>query len=370
MTKLIESKPFSPRPPRQLILTLWGAFLLLPLTGCGARSDIPLGTIQVPTASTLTLTPSPTSSPTTTSTPTLSPTPTATATPDPYADVTIEGLASRQYGGGSIEVQSFVQVDGKFKRALFSYPSDGLNVAGFINIPQGEGPFPVVLVLHGYVELARFNTLSYTTRYADELARTGFLVLHPNYRNYPPSDGGDNAFRVGYAVDVLNLIALVRSSAGAPGPLESAATTGVGLFGHSMGGGIALRVITIDPSVRAAVLYGSMSGDERQNYEKILEWSEGAEGEEELETPEQDLERISPLYHLARIRAAVSVHHGAADTVVPPEWSQDLCQRLVALEKPIECFLYPGQPHTFYGSGDQQLLERAIDFFARHLQGS
>ena len=45
-----------------------------------------------------------------------------------------------------------------------------------------------------------------------------------------------------------------------------------------MGGGIALRIMTVSDAVDAAVLYGSMSGDEYLNYERILEWSGGERG--------------------------------------------------------------------------------------------
>jgi dipeptidyl aminopeptidase/acylaminoacyl peptidase len=135
-----------------------------------------------------------------------------------------------------------------------------------------------------------------------------------------------------------------------------------------MGGGITLRAVTVDPDVKAAVLYGSMSGDEKKNHEMILIWSGGQRGQEELATPEEDLERISPIYHLERIRAAVSIHHGEVDGTVPLEWSVDLCQKLSDLDKAVECFTYPGQPHTFNGEGDQLFIQRTIEFFDRHLK--
>jgi len=59
--------------------------------------------------------------------------------------------------------------------------------------------------------------------------------------------------------------------------------------------------------VQAAVLYGSMNADEQLNFEKIYEWSEGARGLVELNTPPQDLARISPVYYLEGIQAAVSI---------------------------------------------------------------
>jgi dipeptidyl aminopeptidase/acylaminoacyl peptidase len=254
-----------------------------------------------------------------------------------------------------------------FTRTLVAYPSDGLRVYGFMNVPLGDGPFPVVIVNHGYVDPSGYSTLAYTTRYADALARAGYIAVHPNFRNYPPSDEGPNPFRVGYAVDVLNLIAIIREQAGKPGPLSQADPDNIGLWGHSMGGGITLRAITVDPDVKAAVLYGSMSGDEKKNHEKILAWSNGQHGQEELDTPEEDLQRISPITHLDRIVAAISIHHGELDGTVPPEWSVDLCQRLGDLGKAVECFAYPGQPHTFRGEGDQLFIQRIVAFFDRHL---
>jgi dipeptidyl aminopeptidase/acylaminoacyl peptidase len=299
---------------------------------------------------------------------------TPTATPDPYAGLTIADLAAREYGGGSLEVVQVLGVTESFTRTLVSYPSDSLAIYGFMNVPFGEGPFPVALVLHGYIPPTQYGTIAYTTRYADNLARNGYLVIHPNYRNHPPSDqtaafaeGREEAdFRVGYAVDVLNLLAVLQAQAGQPGPLAAADAGELHLLGHSMGGGIALRVTTVNPAVDAAVLYGSMSGDEYKNYERILVWSEGETGERELTTPREDMERIAPIHHLPRIEAAVSIHHGEADTVVPPEWSVELCQQLQALQKPVECFSYPGAPHTFSDEADRLFQQRVLDFFGRH----
>ena len=76
--------------------------------------------------------------------------------------------------------------------------------------------------------------------------------------------------RVGMATDVLNLIAIVKASGGKPGPLQAADASNIGMWGHSMGGGITTRVITISPDVKAALLYSPMSGDEQKNYEAAL----------------------------------------------------------------------------------------------------
>ena len=80
------------------------------------------------------------------------------------------GAGGARYGDGELQVEQVLAVTNAFTRTLVTFPSDGLTIYGFMNVPQGEGPFPVVLVLHGYVDPARYNTLTYTTGYADALA--------------------------------------------------------------------------------------------------------------------------------------------------------------------------------------------------------
>jgi dienelactone hydrolase len=288
-------------------------------------------------------------------------------TPDPYFPYTIEYLRSRTYGGGQIE---FLEVMGQnllFTRYLIRYPSDGLNIYGFANIPNDDKVHPVIIALHGYIDPAIYNTLDYTTHYADALASAGYIVVHPNLRGYRPSDDGSNLFRVGMAADVLNLIALVRSQSGGNDPLRNANPQSIGLWGHSMGGGISTRVLTVSGNVKAAVLYGSMSGDEQKNYEAIRGWSGNTRGLDELNVPTEALTRISAMYFFDDITAAVSLHHGLADALVPVDWSVLTCEQLKALGKNVECHYYENMPHTFYGQGDQEFIQNTIRFFNQYL---
>ncbi len=291
-----------------------------------------------------------------------------TPTGNPYEGLTIENLAARPYGGGSLEILKTMADEGAFIRYLIRYPSDGLSIYGFMNVPKsGQAPFPVIIALHGYVDPQRYQTLDYTTIYADILARAGYLVIHPNLRGYPPSEDGLNLFRVGMAVDVLNLVALIKDQGGLPGPLEAARNDAIGLWGHSMGGGIALRVATSNPEIRAVFLYSAMSGDEWTNYSEIFKRSGGTSGYDELLVPQEDQQRISPINYLANIQAAISIHHGEDDQQVPLQWSVDLCQRLQDLGKQVDCYTYPGQPHSFNAADGDLLMNRAIEFFDRQL---
>ena len=304
----------------------------------------------------------------TTSTPTVLPT-----SADPYAGLTIDALTARSYGGGQIKVLQTWEQTPKFTRQIISYPSDGLTIYGFIDIPNGPGPFPVVIALHGHVAQNYYQTLDYTTRYADSLANGGFFVIHPNMRGFWPSDKGTNLLNVGLAVDVLNLIAIVQAQGGQPGALAKANPQAMGMWGHSMGGGVSIRVMTISPALKAVLLYSSVSGDDAANAHAFYQHASTTQRQDNGENalplpPDSELALISPINYLDRIRATVSINYGLADKTVDPAWSMDLCNRLQNLNKPVECFSFPGEGHIFGGQSDLLFQQRAVAFFAQYLK--
>jgi cephalosporin-C deacetylase-like acetyl esterase len=74
------------------------------------------------------------------------------ATPDPYETYTIAHLRSREYGGGQLEIVERVGANSAFTRYLVKYLSEGLEIHGFMNVPRDEGPHPVIIALHGYID--------------------------------------------------------------------------------------------------------------------------------------------------------------------------------------------------------------------------
>ncbi len=297
--------------------------------------------------------------------------PTAAATTDPFAGLSIPELVARTYGAGQLKNWQVLNKAAGFTRYLISYPSDGLTIYGFMDVPtappQTGSLYPVIVAVHGYIDPRIYQTVDYTARYADQLAGAGFLVLHPNLRNYFPSDKGPNLFRVGYTIDVLNLIAIVRVQGSQPGALQQASPTAIGLWGHSMGGGISIRAMTVDPQIRAVVLYSAVSGDEKQNASKFPGTLDGRATPPPDSIPDDVYLRVSPVYFYDRVQAAVSIHYGLADKTVPPAWSETLCNQLQALQKSVECFSYPNEAHIFGGASDQLFIQRTITFFNAHL---
>ncbi|MFQ5342283.1 MAG: alpha/beta hydrolase family protein [Anaerolineae bacterium] len=63
----------------------------------------------------------------------------------------------------------------------------------------------------------------------------------------------------------------------------------------------------------------------------------------------------------------VHIHHGTRDTQVPIEWSKRLAGDLETLGKPVELYIYDGQPHSFQGDAWVTFMQRTKAFFDKHL---
>ncbi len=165
---------------------------------------------------------------------------------------------------------------------------------------------------------------------------------------------------MGYAVDVLNLIAHVQR-------LPDARADAIGLFGHSMGGGIALRVAVVNPDVKAVVLYGSMSADERLNIARIKNVFRRVSYLPEDDVPAEWWDAIAPITYLGDLQAAVEIHHGQRDPQVPIAWSRDIHARLTALGKASALFEYPAGGHSLRGRDYALMMARVVRFFGSQL---
>jgi dipeptidyl aminopeptidase/acylaminoacyl peptidase len=318
--------------------------------------------------------------------PTAAPTsiPTATAAPSPTADpwaeyrqFTIEALRSRSYGTeGQIEIVRELEQTANFTRYLIAYPSDGLRITGMMNRPRGDGPFPVVILNHGYYPLDVYQTGNGSKLAADYLANRGFLTLAPDFRSHAGSDNAPNMFRAGHVIDALNLIPLAQK-------LPEAQPGKIGMWGHSNGGAITAKAITISDQIAAAVIYSPASSSIVEDYHFRADRA-GRRAPSSTErstisrvtvefpvTPDQApelYEQLSPLPYLGFVQADIQIHWGTDDETVPYKWPGDLLAGLQAAGKSVEYFEYPGQPHSFQGASNQLYLRRIAQFFADRLQ--
>jgi dienelactone hydrolase len=303
----------------------------------------------------------------------------------PMADYTIRGLRERTYLGGTLRVRSVLTVTDVFTRYYIDYPSDELTITGIMQVPPGDGPFPVVILNHGYIPRDRYWPGADTWKAAQYLNRRGYLTIAPDFRSWGESDTGNSFFSTGQVIDSLNLVSSLSS-------IPEADPGRVGMWGHSMGGGVTTKAITIDPRIQAAVLYAPVSADDA---EVLARWGTGCKpgpsGElddecagaevltsgmdeklylaylEAVSNPEL-LYLTSPINYLDWVVAPVQIHIGTADTRTPLQWSAAIHQALRDADKEAEYFTYAGQGHAFQGEHWRLFMERVADFFDRHVK--
>lgn len=346
--------------------------------------------------------------------PTLMPTPTPIPTIEELIfPFTIEGLREREYQSGKITIiEEQLQTD-LFTRYLIEYPSDGLTITGIMQIPKnGREPFPVIVMNHGFFSRFVFASGDGTDRAAEFLNRRGYLTISSDYRSWGGSDIGPSLFYSGLVIDVINLLNAIPS-------IPEADYERIGLWGHSMGGGVTFKVLTVYPAlfdsgvqspargavngtdfevnIKAAVFYSTVSADDA---DVIARWGPGCVGDiasgerlygcnssdilplylppsliaaykEAVRMPDL-LEQVSAIQHLDYVTAPVQIHYGTLDgeylNGTPPEWSIKAYKAFVETENPVELYAYDGEGHSFLADQWWAFMERTARFFDLHVR--
>ena len=295
--------------------------------------------------------------------------------PEAVNPVSLPALFAKRYDGRRLRLgRVLLRTDAYTQRAV-TYRGDGLLITGVMDIPEGSGPFPVLVLAHGYIDPAVYATGQGLRREQDWLARAGYVVLHVDYRDHAGSSrdpDADEHLRLGYTVDVINAIHALRRSR-----LRFLDRERIGLLGRSMGGGVVYNVLTVAPGlVDAAVVFAPVSSRAEENFDRWIRHdpSRAALSRRIIRaygTPEQSPEfwrEVSPRTFFGRITEPILIHHGTADESCPIRWSR---QSLAALRRAgvdARMFTYPGEPHAFAGAWPTS-MRRTVRVFDRRLGG-
>jgi len=365
-------------------------FIFILLAACQPAITSPTQTLPPPNVIIETITPS--HIPIETFTP--SPIPTTEELIFPY---TIEGLRQRDYQSSEIHIRETLDENEFYTTYLIDYPSDGLTITGVMLVPAGDGPFPVILMNHGFFARSVYSSGDGTDRASEYLAKQGYITIASDYRSWGESDIGESFFYSGLVIDVINLLNAIPS-------IPQADPNRIGMWGHSMGGGVTMKVLTIvgagsprPVTLKAAVLYSTVSAD---HADIIARWGNGCFGDilageqvigcnsadiVHLDLPNDLLTayanlpndpammtRVSPIFHLDQVNAPIQIHYGTLDGLVysgtPPEWSLKLTQALRDVDKEVDLYQYEGEGHSFVGQPWFDFMERVLRFFNEHLK--
>jgi dipeptidyl aminopeptidase/acylaminoacyl peptidase len=345
---------------------------LLVATACTSSPEQTPSAQQGSEPTTTSAEPSGTASPTTDPTP--DPTAGPTAAPVSVDPVSLPALMAKHYDGRDLRLGRVLARNDSYTRWFITYRSGALRISGILNVPRGKGPFPVLVLGHGYIDPAVYVNGQGLLREQDYLARRGYAVLHTDYRGYAASDDDPRAelnLRLGYTEDVINAVLAVRRST-----LPTLDGDRVGLLGRSMGGGVVLNVLTVQPGlVDAAVVFAPVSSDTVDNFDRFIRDGPGRDGLARAiiarhGSPEQDPEfwrNVSPRTFFDRITEPLLIHHGTSDESCPIRWSRATLRALLAAGKDARMFTYQGEHHAFIPQWPTS-MRRTVAFFDRRLK--
>jgi dipeptidyl aminopeptidase/acylaminoacyl peptidase len=294
--------------------------------------------------------------------------PTDQQPPDPAS---VAALIAAPYSGSDLRLGRESGSTSAYRQYFATYESNGLTISGRINVPRGRGPFPAVVLAHGYVDPAVYTNGETMLRERDYLARQGYVTLHIDYRNHAQSDkdpNNDANLRNGYTADAINAALALKQY-----PVVD--PDRIALIGRSMGGGVVFNALVARPGVfKAAVAYSPVSSDSVDNFNRWVRRDPSRSGPAgrviaRLGAPEanpQAWAATSPRSYFDRITEPLLIHHGTADESCPIEWSRETVAALKDEGKQVEFYVYSGQRHTFTSQWPLS-IRRTAAFLGQHL---
>jgi carboxymethylenebutenolidase len=147
--------------------------------------------------------------------------------------------------------------EGKVKATLITFKSGDEEVTGYLAEPEGEGPFPAVVVIQEW-----WGLTDWIKENARHFAERGYVALAPDlYRGKVATDPRTaQRLMMGLPADraLRDLKAAVNSLAARPNVDKGK----VGSVGWCMGGGYSLQLAVDDPRVKACTIcYGRVTSD-------------------------------------------------------------------------------------------------------------
>jgi dipeptidyl aminopeptidase/acylaminoacyl peptidase len=266
---------------------------------------------------------------------------------------------------GGLDTGTFIQPE------LIAYPTFDSDAGGPESIPawlykpEGDGPYPVIIAIHGGPESQARPSFSST--YQMWLQKLGAAVIRPNVRG---SDGYgkhymslDNGFKREDSVkDIGALLDWIKTQ---PDMDENR----VAVFGGSYGGYMVLAsAVHYSDRLKAAVDIVGISNfvtflENTQDYRRDLRRAEY--GDERDPDMRAHLEAISPLNHVDKIRIPMFVVQGQNDPRVPVTEAEQVVAALREQGLPVWYMNAMNEGHGYRKKENRDVYQQATMMFLR-----
>jgi len=227
--------------------------------------------------------------------------------------------------------------------------------------PEGPGPFPGVLLIHGGAwkrgDRAQVEGL------AERIASRGYLVVNTTYRLVP-----EHVFPT-QLHDVQQALRWMRAA----GPTIGLDPQRIGTFGYSAGGHLAALAAAVaddprwgDPQTRVKVVVagGTPADLPAFKHGKLVPAFIGASWAEK----EQSYRDASPMEYISAGDPPVFLYHAGFDRLVPIDQAERYKAALDRAGIASELFVIRGHGHITGFFFDGAAVRAALDFMDRHLR--
>lgn len=255
------------------------------------------------------------------------------------------------------------RVDVREPEEVVATAPDGYPVHGWVVKPDGPGPHPVVLQIHGGPHWHHSPTVFDE---AQVYAAAGYAVAMCNPRGsmgYGPahSEAIDDAQGT---VDADDLLAFAEHVASMPGMDPDR----LGVMGGSYGGSMTTLLVGKTDRFTAAISERAVNDKAIHMATSDLGWATAASS---LEQEPGRVAEQSPIAYVDQITAPTLIVHSENDLRCPFEQAQLLYSALLVRDVPTALLIFPGENHNLTRSGQPrhrvQRFEHVLQWWARYL---
>lgn len=300
--------------------------------------------------------------------------PIAKVKPTPLIKYTIENLTKTKVEPVQIQIGDKIKDYPKFTSYKFYINFDPTltngpikKVSGLINIPNGTGPFPAIVMIRGYVDVKDYFPGNGTFASGQFFASNSFITISPDFLGYGEGDREpEDVFEARFQTytTVMALLKSIKS-------VNQWNNKNLFIWGHSNGGQIALTVSEIlqdtYPTVLWApvsqpfpgsILYYAFESDDQGKFlvEKLEKFNET-----------YDASKFSLTNYLNQIKAPLEINQGTGDQEVPYYLTDGFAQKLKEATVSAIYIKYPGNDHNMLPDWND-VIENDLQFFQKYLK--
>ena len=236
------------------------------------------------------------------------------------------------------------------------YDSQGLSLEGIIMKPAGNGPFPTIVLIHGFNNVGGWDYIFI----AVDLVKAGYAVFLPSQIGFGNSKGERDYCGPKTVQGVFDGVQeLLKES--------FVDRSRLGVWGFSRGSNVSTMLSCTFPDLFKAAVFQSGIYDFKKVLETVADPRVADNMRNETGNTEEAFEERSPIKHVQKAMCPMLILHGEKDTTCRIEQVLNFEKKLIELGKTYEIHIVPDGGHMPLLGTRKQFV---IPFFDKYLSHS